>query len=1328
MSSKETLKNLSTDQIRKLLASRNRSLKASANNTFEKMKRNDKEQYPLSKAQERIWFLSHLFKDTTLYNIPIAIKIYKDISFENLEFALEQIVVNNSILRTTFHEENEKIHQQIHLKYKPSVSYQDISNIEDNNNLIKKIALSHSAKVFNLTELPLFTVKLIKIAKNEFILFLNLQHIISDGWTNALLSNDLYLDYSKSKTNSEKLYSYIDFVKWEQDWMESETYQEHIRFWKSVLSFPPPVSRFPKDFYSTKESLQGRLSTYKLPNETLQKITFFCQRNNYTPFQFYFISFATLMSIYTQEKDIIIGTPVANRNSRYFQDTYGLFFNSLPIRLMIDVKLNFIQLMEKSITSINQFIKHQEVPFTEIIKTINPERKLDENVLFNTHFAYQYFPKVNDEEKYEILPIDYGNSKFDINFWVEVEGENSKLVLTYKKNRIASSKIERFLKHYQSLIDAVIENPEESIYKQKIFPKKDLSILSGPTIDHSEQSWIELFNKALEEFPNNTAVIDSDEKITYTELNKRANALSQLFREKGVRENSVVILETGRNVSFIIGMLACFKNACTYLPIASNIPLEKLQFIIKDSNAALLFSVKKTDAIICVSPNELANYSFDKYHEDVALKKNDIAYIIYTSGTTAKPKGVLVSHGALLNYTKGLKNEVSHISLQTFAHVSALQADLGNTSIFLSLGYGGTLLFPSQEVLLDPLLMSGFFRKNPVDVLKIVPSHLEAFSEIIKEILPSKVLICGGESLSNSLVLLIQENKSKELIVINHYGPTETTIGVLTHELDFNNLEDRIPIGKPINNTKVYLLDEFFNPVPNGVEGEICISGPNLANGYLNDPKLTGQKYINVDDGKIYRTGDRGIISEKGKMIFLGRTDSQIKINGFRIELSEIESILKNHPDVENACVYLLKETSHIKKIGAAIQTSKDIQPNTLASYVKKYLSVIFVPTFDFVDKIPLTSNGKIDYKSLKEKVDLNKKETIEIVPRDLFEIKLLEFYKELFPNKFISIEDNFFDIGGHSLLAIKLISKINREFKSQLAIPNIFNHNSVKDLAGLLRKHSAKLAITENPIALIEKNHLQKGIWIHPAGGNIMCYYPIATALSPIMNTLSFDYVYKKEENDTLSIEKLASDYFETLKEKSITTNLLLAGWSMGALIAYQMACLFALENKNIPLVLLDQPAISKPHKEGISYKDRLFAYLHKVYIFTNQQFDKKIIESDTIDHERILNEFKRIQLTPEETTLENFKGFLDILVKHNEIVTQFSPTVYAGPVLLLKAKQNLIVDGNPIVQLADLGWRKYCSNLTIIEVPGNHITMINVENSKVIADVVKQWLEKIT
>jgi len=1322
---KDKLKNLSPDQIRKLLASRSKSIGNKVKKEFEKMQRNPEEKYPLSRAQERIWFLSYLFKNSSLYNIPIAVKLYRDVSAETLRIALQQAVLKNEILRTTFHEEDGVVFQKIHAAYTPSLSYEDISDSTiDKDKLVEEIALTHSSIQFDLTELPLFAAKLVKLDENEFVLFLNLQHIISDGWTNALLSNDLNLDPQSARLSPRKEYSYIDFVKWEQDWLRSDTYSEQIRFWKDKLSNLPNSARFPKDFYNSTDSYEGSLLVYDFPDETWQKINSFCKNNNYTAFQFFLVCFAVLTSVYTQEKDLIIGTPVANRNARYFHKTYGLFFNSLPMRLLVDMNISFYELMKKSIEDVNQYMKRQEVPFTEIIKAVNPKRNLEENVLFNTHFAYQHFPKKNKNDEYAMLPIDYKTSKFDVNLWVEIAGDDCKLSLTYKNNRIAKSKIERFLEHYQNLIDVVIDNPEQLISKQTIFPDNDLSILHGKTTDYQEESWLELFNTSLEKSPDTLAVIDSNEEITYSELNRKANALAALFQKKGINKGDVVILDTGRNVSFIIGMLACFKNAYTYLPIAPNIPEERLHFIIKDSGASAMFTDKKIETIICVSQGELSNCTFNDNKATNTVKKGDTAYIIYTSGTTGKPKGVAVQHSALLNYTNGLSDRINDKELQTFAHVSAIEADLGNTVIFLSLRKGGTLLMPSEEVIVDPLLMRNFFRKNKADVLKIVPSHLEAFSENIKDIMPSKLLICGGEAMSNSLIDVIKKNISKECRVLNHYGPTETTIGVLTHDLDVHQMQYPVPIGKPIHNTTVCLLDASLQPVPMGVEGEICVGGTNLAKGYIQDTALTEQKFVSLEEKRFYRTGDRGMINSQGEVVFLGRTDSQIKINGFRVELKEIESILKEHADIENACVFL----DNTKKICAAVQSSKEITASKLGSYAKKYLSKIVVPTFSFVDSIPLTSNGKIDYQRLKEVSTVDENENIEILPRDLFEIKLLGFYKELFPNDSISIEDSFFDIGGHSLLAIQLMSKINTEFNSQLVIANLFSHSSVKELASLLRNDSGELIKSENPIPLVDKQQDRKSVWIHPAGGNIMCYYPIATALSSGMDTFSFDYKNPVGDTDSLSVEKLASSYFNTLQQRSFTSNLVVAGWSMGALIAHQMACLFAEDDKQIPLVLLDQPATSMSSKEVVSYKERLFTYLNKVHIFTNEQFDKRIIEKDTVDYQGILDEFIRVQLTPEETTLENFKGFLDTLVMHNEIVTQFSPTQYEGPVLLLKASENLMIDEDPIVHSDDLGWGKYCANLTIIEVPGNHITMMNTENSKVIANTIEQWLKNIS
>lgn len=1321
---KGKLKNLSPNQIRKLLAARGKTGVSTPKKEFEKMKRNPDGKYPLSKAQERIWFLSYLFKDSSLYNIPIAVRLLNDVKTENLKVALQHVVNDNEILRTTFHEENGSVFQQIHDSYTPTISYQDISDEKgDKTVLVDKIALEHSAIEFDLTQLPLFSVKLIKVDTREFVLLLNLQHIISDGWTNTLLSNDLNVDYSNVSMGNPKEFSYIDFVKWEQDWMKSDKYDEQINFWKDKLLDPPPSARFPKDFYKNEESSEGGLLVHHFPDEIFQKISAFCQKNNYTAFQFYLVCFTILTSVYTQEKDLVIGTPVANRNSRYFHKTFGLFFNSLPMRLLVDENLSFSELMQKSIQDINQYMKRQEVPFTEIIKAINPTRNLDENVLFNMHFAYQHFPKRNKDDEYGLLPIDYKSSKFDINFWVEVAGDECKLSLTYKNKRISETKVARFLKHYQNLIDAVIENPEMIINEHTIVPKNELSIVSGERAEHQEESLLTLFDEAVKSTPNAIAAIDSDGQISYEELNERANKLAQLFKENGVAKGDVVILDTGRNSSYIIGMLACFKSACAYLPVAQNIPEERLQFIIKDSGAKLLFSDKKIAGISSISPNELEKDGAKASFENTDLTSADTAYIIYTSGTTGKPKGVLVPHGALLNYTKGLQNVVNDSTLQSYAHVSAIEADLGNTSIFLSLASGSTLFLPSQETLLDPILMSSFFKRNPADVLKIVPSHLEAFSEVIEDILPKKVLLCGGEAMSDALISLIKEKKSKGLRGINHYGPTESTIGVMTYELSFDTIPDKIPVGKPINNSTVSLVDASLSHVPIGVEGEICIGGSNLAKGYLNDDDLTNQKFINIDGETFYRTGDKGVINEKGEVIFLGRSDSQVKINGFRIELGEIASVLKEHEDVDNSVVYLRER----KKIGAAIQSSKGVQANQLTAYLKRYFPDIFIPVFSFVEEIPLTANGKVDYKALNEASVLEAKEDIEALPRDLYEIKLLECYKELFSNQAISIEDSFFDIGGHSLLAIKLISWINKEFNSQLAIANLFSHSSVKELAGLLRRDSNQTPSGENPISLVENQHSKKSIWIHPAGGNIMCYYPVGMALSSVMDTLSFQYSIPTEENDTLTVEKLAGHYYNTLKEQDFTNDLILAGWSMGALIAQYMGCLFSNDNVKVPVVLLDQPTISLSKKEDVTYKDRLYTYLHKVHVFTNEQFNKELAQKDEIDYEGILNEFIRVNLTPEETTIENFKGFLDILVKHNEIVTEFSPKVYDGPVLLLKAEENLIVDDSPAAHANDLGWSEYCSNLTIKEVPGNHITMINQENSKVIAEVIQEWLTTV-
>lgn len=1325
---KDKLKNLSPEQIRKLLSMRKNSDSLSKNDSFDKMERNPEQKYKLSKAQERIWFLTRLTENSSLYNIPVAVKLTQEITLNKLQDSLKWIVAENEILRTTFHEEDGTLYQKIHSNYIPSVEYQDISNIgnyKDKLELIESIAIENSAKEFDLTILPLFTISLIKLEEKEFVLLLNLQHIITDGWTNMLLSIDLNLGTNDIEASQHKKYSYIDFVKWEQDWLQSELYNKHLNFWKEKLISLPNITRFPNDFPEINESNEGSILIHNFDFVTKSKIDSFCKSNNYTPFQFYFLCFSLLVSIYTQENDLIIGVPVANRNSNYFQNTYGLFFNSLPLRIEIDKKQSFNQFMKNSIELLNQYMNHQEVPFSEIIKAINPNRNLEGNALFNIHFAYQHFPKKNKEEEYAIMPIDYKTSKFDVNLWVEVAGDDCKLSLTYKSKRIERAKIERFIEHYNRLIEIAINNSPTKISDFNLFYENQLSISKGKSKKINEISFIDLFYSIVEKFPNKIAVIDSSDKISYSELNHRANILANIYLEKSVSFQDVVILETGRTLNFIIGILACFKIGCSYLPIEENIPSEKLNFIIKDSNASILFSENKIDHIATITPEDIYQYSNDIEEIKRIVSLEETAYIIYTSGTTGKPKGVAVSHKSLVNYIQSINEILKDNTIQTYAHVSALNADLGNTTIFTSLGYGGTLLIPSKEQILDSKLLSKFFRENPVDFLKIVPSHLDAYLSTLDDILPSKVLMLGGEVISKSLISKITKIKTKSLRLINHYGPTESTIGVMTYEYDFDCTISRIPIGKPINNTQIFIMDKELNTVPLGVIGEICISGKCLAKGYVNDEHLTKQKFVVKEDKLLYRTGDKGLINERGDIIFLGRDDSQIKYNGFRIELGEIESILRNYNDIVNAYVYLIDEENSHKSLNSAIQVNNNFQMKGLKEYLKKQLPQLLIPQIIVIDNIPYTSNGKVDYKVFKEISKQNKSDNSIRLPVDLVELNILEIFKELFPNISISIDDSFFDIGGHSLLAIKLVSKINNKLKSKITISNLFTHSSVKDLSKLIRNEINISDESENLVSLVNRQHNLKSFWIHPAGGNIMCYYPIATALSGKYDTLAFDYTSYSNSN-TLSINNLASEYYETLKQNNFVNNIFIGGWSMGALIAHQIGVIYKNENSIIlPIILLDQPAINISNKQNISYEERLYDYIQKVYLFTDKRLDKTLFERKTINYQLLLDEFIRVQLTPDETTLESFKNFVDTLVEHNNIVSQFEPEMYDGPVLLLKAEEDLME--SEIELQPDLGWSKYCSNLTIMKVPGNHITMINSNNSKQIATVIENWLGAI-
>lgn len=1328
---KERLKNLTPEQIRKLMSGSGKSAEALSG-----MPRNEDQEYPLSKTQERFWFLSKLYPNTALYNIPLAVRLQStEIDPVRLAEVINRIVRENDILRTTFEEKDRQVVQKIHPELTIQLEYEDISDSThsaEKEQIVAKIGAAHGNTIFNLSELPLFTVKLLKTRDKDYVLFFNLHHLISDGWTNSLLARDLALFFSGAgdRPAGRDKYQYIDYVKWEQKWLKSPPYRKQLNFWKEALAELPDPFHFQRDFQD-EDSYEGRAENSILPLPLHEKVSTYCQGNDITPFQFYLSCYALLLARYSGMRDLIIGTPVANRNQLHFQNTYGVFINSLPIRFRIDTSLNFKKAMDGYRELINECMQNQEVPFGEIINSVNPHRNIHENPLYNVHFAYQHFPQKSKTDEHALLPIDYQLSKFDINFWVKIAGDERTLSISYKSKLIRREKIQRFLEHFVLLAESVITHPDIPVRDLDFIPTQHLSLLTGDITPPVETSWRDLFDKSVRQFPEETAVVDERGAMTFRALNQQASDLALSLAKKAVVKGDVVIVRTERSRNHVVSILACMKCGAAYLPLDNRIPPERFSHILEDSKARIVLTETPIDNVNCLgfesfNQSQHAGTVFD----NTPLHGTDIAYIVYTSGSTGKPKGVCVPHRAILNYTQAIKRRIADLEVRSFAHVSALDADLGKTAIFMTLGFGGSLMIPAAETLLDPILLANLFSKNPVDAIKIVPTHLNALRASLPEILPRKLLICAGERLNRQLVAEIQKTKPL-LRIMNHYGPTETTISSLTFDVPTPINDPAIPIGRPLDNTCAFLLDQDKNLVPTGTPGEICITGVNVALKYLNRPALTEERFVHhpLSPWPVYRTGDIGYMNEEDQIVFLDRIDRQIKINGFRIELGEVETVLKEHKYVANTCVFTMGEDEKARLFAAVVLLEQG-SVKQLKSHLADYFPQHLIPVIFVLNTLPVTRNGKVDIEQL-NKLCVATPDPPKTMsqPRDLVELRLIEIFKSVLNVATVDPSDQFFDLGGHSLLAISLITQVNTAFQTRFPIAVLFQYGSVQELASQIRKETGAVSDAASPyVTLVNKGLSKKIVWLHPAGGNVMSYYSIANALGNTYDSKAFT-ASNHHLKDKLSINELATDYVTILRDKHQLTSAILAGWSMGALIAHDMAILQAKEGNNLPLILIDQPV---PHHGAAhdSYGKRLKSYIERIEVFTGDSIQVTASENAPVDYTVLYEEFIRLRLMPEEVSMESFRSFLDILVKHNTIISDFYPSVYHGPVLLLKAAEKIMLktsNPQPEYSLEDLGWRTFCTNLTIQKVPGNHITMLTEKYTARTGELIHTWLSKL-
>jgi len=1034
-------------------------MKVSEHSSFEKLEKIKKvdrtHALPLSFSQQRLWFLEKLESDNAIYNLPSAIRLIGNLNISVLEKSINTLISRHEILRTGVREMEGKPY----LIIKPSLNFkiQQIeiksNNGEDVNSQVKRIIKDEATKEFNLTNVPLIRIKLLKIASNNFVLLVNMHHIISDGMSLNIFIRELSSVYNAFVTlSSPRLPSlqiqYPDFAYWQRNWLDSDLFKKQLAFWKEKLNGISEVSSIPTVYpRPSKQSYNGRHLNFRLKQEQYDAIKIFCSQNGITSYSMLVTIFNILIFRYSGNRDIIIGTPVSGRNRKELEGLIGFFVNTLVLRNMIKGNPTFTEFLQAVNQEIREAIHYQEIPLEKVVDLIQPERSLSHAPIFQIMFVFNKI-KMQDIKlsnlAIEPIPIDTGISKFDLTLSLTETENRLNGTIEYNTDLFDEDYIKFFIEHFQNLIDRLIKEPEVKITNVDFLNsrlKKNLLKNWNNTSSEIESSKLihNLFEEQAKKNPHKIAVSFGKEQISYDNLNKKANRIANFLRENKIGAEKIVGVFLERSIETISVIFGIMKAGGVYLPIDIDYPPERIKYILDDSNLKFLITTNNMRSrfsrlnIPTVAIDDLSSKldKYTSYNLNSDLSSLNLAYIIYTSGSMGKPKGTLLNHLGLCNNTLNLINKFYLTSKSNVLQFASYGFDASIGEIFPTLICGGTLYLIDKDHMLPGSGLEEIIKENNITQLTLPPSiagnlNPSDFSEV-------DLLVTEGEVCH--LDFAKRWSKSKRLI--NGYGPTENTIVATTYLVDYAKLSYSVPIGTPVNNVKVYVLDKFGNFVPPGVPGELHLEGLSIARGYLNQPALTAEKFIpnafsNKPGSRLYKTGDKVKFLNDGNLDFVGRVDNQIKLRGFRIEIGEIEIVLSSHPVVQTAIVLLNTQYENAKKLIAFYKLKPEslISQKQIRDYLTSILPEYMIPNYLVeIDKIPLTTNGKIDKKALLNyEIKLESEEMELGRPLNELELKLINIWHELLRIKNISIFDNFFELGGDSILTIQVVAKAKRE------------------------------------------------------------------------------------------------------------------------------------------------------------------------------------------------------------------------------------------------------------------------------------------------------------
>ncbi len=1174
-------------------------------------KRQDGEPLRLSYAQERQWFLWQLEPESAAYHIPSVLRLRGRLDLDALQRSFDSLVARHETLRTRFRLDGDEARQEIAASMALPLDIVALGPLEEG--ALARQVETTIARPFDLERGPLLRVSLLRLAEDDHVLVLVQHHIVSDGWSMQVMVEELVQLYAAYSRGLELALpalpiQYADYALWQRSWMEAGEKERQLAYWTGLLGGEQPVLELPFDRpRPVRQSHRGAQFILELDIDLSQALRRVAQQEGATAFALLLASFQALLYRYSGQADIRVGVPIANRNRVETERLIGFFVNTQVLKADLDGRMGFDELLAQARQRALEAQAHQDLPFEQLVEALQPERSLSHNPLFQVLFNYQSEARGNgqafrfDELQMESVQFDSRTAQFDLTLDLTDEEQRFCAVFDYATDLFDASTVERLAGHWRNLLRGIVANPRQRL--------GELPLLDAPERRQTLSEWNpaqrecavqgtlqQRFEEQARQRPQAVALILDEQRLSYGELNARANRLAHCLIARGVGADVPVGLALERSLDMLVGLLAILKAGGAYLPLDPAAPEERLAHILDDSGVRLLLTqghlLERLPRQAGVEVLAIDGLVLDGYAESdplPTLSADNLAYVIYTSGSTGKPKGTLLTHRNALRLFSATEAWFGFDERDVWTLFHSYAFDFSVWEIFGALLYGGRLVIVPQWVSRSPEDFYRLLCREGVTVLNQTPSAFKQLmamacsADMATQQPALRYVIFGGEALDlQSLRPWFQRFGDRQPQLVNMYGITETTVHVTYRPVSEADLEGGLvsPIGGTIPDLSWYILDRDLNPVPRGAVGELYIGRAGLARGYLRRPGLSATRFVpNPFPGgageRLYRTGDLARFQADGNIEYIGRIDHQVKVRGFRIELGEIEAALAGLAGVRDAVVLAHDGVGGTQLAGYVVADSAEDAERlreSLRESLKRQLPDYMVPAhLMLLERMPLTVNGKLDRQALPQP-DASLSQQAYRAPGSELEQRIAAIWAEILGVERVGLDDNFFELGGHSLLLLMLKERIGDTCQATLSISQLMTHASVAEQAACIEGQARESL-------LVPLNGRREGsplFMFHPSFGSVHCYKTLAMALRdrhPVKGVVCRALLGAGRE--VPEWDDMVAEYAEQLLQEHPEGVFNLAGWSLGGNLAMDVAARLEQRGRQVAFVgWIDAPA----------------------------------------------------------------------------------------------------------------------------------------------------------